>query len=655
MSDNMMLNDPSSDSRLFNSRMLVAGLFMVLLLGVLIWRYYDLQINDYEKYRTQSDRNRVQLLPVPPKRGLIFDSNGELLADNAPTFALSVIKERAGDFQQTLTILREVLKISDDEMSKFHQRLKRRRPYEAVPIRPRLSEEDIARFAVHRHRLPGVDVEADLDRFYPKRELFSHLIGYVGRINEEELKAIDPVNYSGTEHIGKIGLEKFYENYLHGKVGTEQVETNARGRVLRVLERSDPATGQSLHLHIDAQLQKVAYEALAGQKGSVVAIDPKTGAVKAMVSVPGYDTNLFVGGISGKDYRRLQSDPDRPLYDRVLQGMYPPGSIVKPMMALAGLYYGLVTPEDHISDPGFFTLPGDSRQYRDWKRGGHGWVDMNVAVVQSCDTYFYRLGQRMNIDRMSAFNSRFGLGSVTGIDTINERTGILPSREWKRRARNQPWYPGETISASIGQGYTLMTPVQMAVMTATIASRGQRFTPQLVAKIGDRVIEPQLQSQVELQDKHWDAMFAAMKDVVHGPRGTAKGIVKGLKYTIAGKTGTAQVVGMKQGEKYDITKVPKQFRDHALFVAFAPVEEPRLALGIIVENGEHGSTTAAPIARKVLDAYLLNEKGELKVPVPNNPMAASSTLAPSSTIPSSAPLTPSAVPVVEDEPAGDVE
>jgi penicillin-binding protein 2 len=650
MSDNMMLKDPARDVRLFGGRMLVAGIFMLVLLCILLWRYYDLQINDYEKYRTQSDRNRVQLLPVPPKRGLIFDRNGNLLADNAPTFALSIIKERSGDFEQTLTILRDVLKLSDDEMSKFRQRMKRRRPYEAVPLRLRMNEEDIARFAVNRHRLPGVDVEADLDRFYPYRELFSHLIGYVGRINEEEIKAIDPVNYSGTEQIGKIGLEKFYEDQLHGTVGTEQVETNARGRVLRILERTDPVSGKNLHLNIDARVQQVAYDALAGQKGAVVAIEPATGAVRAMVSVPGYDSNLFVGGISSKDYKMLRNSPDRPLYDRVLQGMYPPGSTVKPMMALAGLFYGLVTPEDHISDPGFFTLPGDSRQYRDWKRGGHGWVDMKVAIVQSCDTYFYRLGQRMNIDRMADFNKHFSLGSPTGIDTINERSGILPSREWKRRARNQPWYPGETISASIGQGYTLMTPVQMAVMTATIANRGKQFAPQIVAKIGDKPVTPRELGHVELPDKHWDAVFDGMRDVVHGPRGTAKGIVKGLKYTIAGKTGTAQVVGMKQGEKYDINKVPKQFRDHALFVAFAPIEDPRLAIGIIVENGEHGSTTAAPIARQVFDAYLLNEEGELITPVPNNPMdvqAASGSTGANGQ--SSAPA------VVADDAAGDQE
>lgn len=624
MAERLTLKDPYVEKRTFALRIVVAGFFILVLFCVLGWRYFDLQINQYEKYRTQSDRNRVQLLPIPPRRGVIYDRNGVVLADNRASFSLTLVIEQVGDLEQTLTDLRALVVIDDIDMARFRKAVRERRPFQPVPLRFRLTEQEIAVIAINQYRLPGVDVDAELVRYYPQGELFAHALGYVGRISEEDMKRLDPIAYSGTHHMGKIGVERFYESQLHGEVGTQQVETNARGRVLRVLEKSDPTPGADLELYLDAKVQKAAQEALGTNRGAVVAIDPKTGGVLALVSTPSFDPNLFVNGISGPDYRGLRDSPDMPLYNRALQGQYPPGSTMKPFYALAGLHYGIVTPQTRVRDPGFYQLPGDSRQYRDWKRGGHGGsVDLKQAVAESCDVYYYDLAHKMGIDRLHDFMVPFGFGHTTGIDNTNERTGIMPSRAWKRANRNLAWYPGETLSAGIGQGYVLATPLQLAVATATFANRGVRHSPRIVRSIDGEPVDVPLLAPVKVADEaDWDIVADAMREVIHGARGTAKAIGKGALYEMAGKTGTAQVVGYAQGIKYDASKVRERNRDHALFVAFAPVHDPQIAIGIIVENGEHGSSTAAPIARKVFDAWLLDDNGQLKNPPAVDPAVA---------------------------------
>ena len=609
MSERIPFRPPNAERGVFLSRLLLALGFVLLLTAVLLFRYFSLQILHYEDYRTESERNRVHLQPVAPTRGLIYDRNGVLLADNLPSSTLVVIKEQVPDLEHSLLMVQDLLAIEADDLDKFRRRLAARRlPYGKVPLKFHLSERDIAVLAVNQFRLPGFEVQAELKRYYPQGDHFAHVIGYVGRINERELKQLDPVNYASTHIMGKTGIEKYYEAALHGEVGAEHVETNARGRVLRSLDRSDPKPGKDLILHLDADLQRLAHEALGEERGALVAIDPNSGGVLVFASTPGFDPNLFVGGISSVDYRALNSSPDKPLYNRAVMGQYPPGSTIKPLIGLAGLEYEVVTPYTVVSDPGWYRLPKKRRQYRDWKRGGHGSrIDLHTALEQSCDIYYYDLANKLGVDRIHEFGDRFAIGRRTEIDLPVERPGLLPSRQWKRDRLRQPWYPGETLIAGIGQGYVLTTPLQLAVSTAAIANRGRVFSPRLLKSVSGELPEPVVSSQVTLRrEEHWDVVWRGMEAVVHGKRGTAKRISRDLPYRIAGKTGTAQVVGIAQGERYDASALSKRNRDHALFIAFAPIEAPRIALAVIVENGEHGSSTAAPIARKVMDAYLLD-------------------------------------------------
>ncbi|GLS26911.1 penicillin-binding protein 2 [Marinibactrum halimedae] len=612
MAEHQRLKDHYKEARIFRHRLVVVGVFMMGLLSILIARFYNLQIVHYQDYVTQSDRNRVHVQPLPPTRGLIYDRNGVLLADNRPSYTLSLVKERVKKLDETLSVLSDLVAITDADVEKFKDRLKqRRRPFEAVPLRYRLKEDEIARLAVNEYRLDGVEVEAQLVRHYPLGDLHTHTVGYVGRINERELSSFDEETYqrySGTYTIGKIGLERQYEALLLGKVGYQNVETNARGRVLRVLEQTDPIPGENLQLHLDSAIQKAGIEALNGRRGAIVAVDVKTGGVLAMVSAPSYDPNLFVTGISYKDYKALTESLDLPLFNRAIQGEYPPGSTVKPVNGLAGLHTRVVDSRYKIFDIGFYQLDGDDRRYRDWKRTGHGHVDLNAAIRESCDTYFYDLAYRMGIDVMHEFGSHFGLGQYTDIDVPSERKGNWPSREWKRNHRGLPWFPGDSLNVGIGQGATLATPLQLAVMTATLANRGVLIKPKVVSRHGEIEGSPEVMSQLDVSSIHWDYIFSAMKSVVHHPRGTAKRINKDLDYTIAGKTGTAQVVGIAQGEKYDSEALKERQRDHALFVAFAPVEDPQIAVSVIVENGEAGSSVAAPVARRVLDSYFEQER-----------------------------------------------
>lgn len=613
MPNHIQLKDSHRETRINNARTVTAVLLVMGLLGVILVRYYALQVTGYEVYRTQSERNRVQLQPLPPKRGLIYDRNGELLADNRPSFMLSIVREQVPDLDATLTELGEMLPISDSDLANFQKKLQRRRPYEAVPLRFRLTEEERALFAVNRYRLPGVVVDAQLLRYYPHGELFSHAIGYVGRINEEEVLYLDESDYRGTFHVGKVGVEKYYEDDLHGEVGYQNVETNAHGRVLRVLERFDPKPGTDLVLHLDINVQRAAVEALGDRRGAVVAMDPLTGGILALVSTPGFDTNLFVNGISSVDYSALRDSLDVPLFNRAIQGQYPPGSTIKPFMAMAGLESGLVTPETTVPDPGWYKLPGDSRKYRDWilriRGTGHApRVDMKMAISESCDVYFYDLARRLTIDRMHDYLKPFGLGERTGIDTTSERRGVLPSTRWKRDALGQTWYPGETISAGIGQGYMLTSPMQLAVATSVMASKGVRRTPRLLRSIDGEPVQAPLLDPIVVPGEYWASVYEGMVEVVHGKRGTAKKLAKGIEYQMAGKTGTAQVIGIPQGAVYNEEEVAERHRHHGLFIAFAPVEAPTIAVAIIVENGG-GSSAASPIARAVIDTWLFGESG----------------------------------------------
>ena len=625
MPEQLALKDPYKEKRIYNARIIVVGLLVLALLSVLVVRYFSLQIIGHEKYRTQSDRNRVQLQPIAPKRGLIYDRNGVLLAENRPSYSLSIIKERVDDLDETIAVLQQLIDISDEQIEKFSKGLYRYRPYAAVPLKLQLTQQEIAIISVNRYRLPGVEVSGQLTRHYPYGELFAHALGYVGRINEREESVIDKINYSATNQMGKIGIEKYYEDLLHGQVGSQNVETNARGRVLRVLERTNPEPGVDLHLHLDAHVQQVAYQAIGDERAALVAIDPRTGGVLALVSTPSFDTNLFVGGISSRNYNALRNSLELPLFNRALQGQYPPASTIKPIYGLAGLHYELITPETKVPDPGWYQLPNDDRMYRDWtwqtKRRGHSkTVQLEQSIVESCDTYYYDLAYRMGIDRIHDFLAPFGFGAKTGIDNTNERSGLLPSREWKRIYKRLPWFPGETLSVGIGQGYMLTTPLQMASAMATVATRGRHFTPRMLKSQGvdEDIVVAEL-PPIVVDDAHCDAVIDAMKNVVHGARGTGNRINRGAQYRMAGKTGTAQVVGMAQNEKYDVEQVAKRRRDHAWFVGFAPVDNPKIAVALIVENGEHGSWVS-PIVRKVFDAWLIDQ-GALYDDLPEQPVA----------------------------------
>ena len=607
------LKDSQLESRIFGSRTIIAVCLVMVLLGLILMRYYALQITEYEVYRTQSERNRVQLQPLPPKRGLIYDRNGVLLADNRPSYVLSVVRERVGDLDVALSELQTLLPVSERDLENFHKKINRSRPYEPVPLRFRLTENERALLAVNRFRLPGVVVEARLLRHYPYGELFSHALGYVGRISEEEVQALDETDYRGTFYVGKVGVEKFYEDILHGDVGYQNVESNAHGRVLRVLERFLPVTGKDLTLSLDYRVQRAAFDALGDRRGAVVAINPLSGEVLALVSTPGFDTNLFVNGISYEDYNALRDSLDVPLFNRAIQGSYPPGSTIKPFMAMAGLQSGLVTPESTVADPGWYSLPGDSHRYRDWilriRGTGHApLVNMKMAISESCDVYFYDLARRLTIDRMAEYLHPFGFGERTGVDTTNERAGILPSTRWKRGAMNQPWYPGETISAGIGQGYMLASPLQLAVATGVMASKGQRRIPHLVMAVDGEPLPITSLDPLVAPAEYWDAIFDGMREVVHGRNGTAKALAQGIAYEMAGKTGTAQVIGIAQNAVYNEADVSERHRHHGLFIAFAPIDAPTIAVGIIVENGG-GSSAASPIAREVIDAWLSIEPG----------------------------------------------
>lgn len=611
------VGDYSSDARLFKHRANVAAVFAVLMLMALVSRLAWLEIVEFAHFSDLSENNRVRLMALPPNRGLIYDRNGVVLAENRPTFHLVIIPEQVEDLEATLKGLGEIVSLGERDIERFRTALRTHRSFESVSLRTRLDDVEVARLAVNRHRFPGVDITARLSRYYPHREAVVHAVGYVGRINEKELSEIDQGNYSGTSHIGKTGLEKFYESELHGTVGQQTVEVNAEGRVLRVMDKIPPIPGNDLILSLDVELQKVAEEALGDFAGSIIAMIPQTGEVLVFVSQPMYDPNLFVHGISFAKYKALQKGDDKPLFNRALFGQYPPGSTFKPFVGLAGLENRVIGVNKQVRCKGYYLLPGDKteRKYRDWKKEGHGLADFGKAMEESCDVYFYELSRLLGINRIHDFLAKFGFGERTGIDLLGERRGLLPSTEWKRRAKGTVWYPGETLIAGIGQGYMLATPIQLAYATAILANRGLRVRPHLLKEIhrgedGSTEKFVSEKSQIKLENpENWEVLDDSMKRVIHGTWGTARLTSWGLKYKMAGKTGTAQVFGIAQDEEYDEETVARKLRDHGLFIGFAPYEKPVIAIAVVAENGEHGSKMAR-VARKVLDHYLNREKGK---------------------------------------------
>ena len=603
------LKNVQQEKRIFRSRIFFAIGFVTLFLLILFARYAYLQVVHHEEFKEAADKNRIRLQPISPARGYIYDRNGILLADNYPVFTATLSKADVEDIDETIERLTPIISLTPEDIERFSSRVKTARKTERVTIKLNLTESDIARFSEVKYQFPGVAIETQMTRYYPHGELFAHVIGYVGRINDKELKAIDKDAYAGTNLIGKIGVEKHYEDLLHGSPGFESIETDAYGNVLSKLGRKDSVRGNDLYLSLDYGLQQVAAEQLIGRRGAIVAMNPNTGEILALVSSPSFNPNLFVTGISSSDYSFLRDNLDQPLYNRAVQGTYPPGSTIKPMSALGGLHYGIVDWSTAISDPGYFHLPGDSHKFRDWRKTGHGSVNMHKSIVVSCDTYFYILSYQMGIERMNQWMRQFGFGEKTGIDLPSESSGLYPSPEWKMRTRKTKWLKGETISVSIGQGAFIATPLQLAMATAITANHGAHVVPHVLreskgAKPHKVLNAPDGRIQFSGKDEDWVKMREAMVDVVQS--GTGKGIRTPM-YQIAGKTGTAQVKSIAQGKRYNEALLTERQLDHGLFVGFAPAEQPEIAIAVIWENGKHGGS-AAQLARPVFDYWLLTRK-----------------------------------------------
>jgi len=602
----------------FQLRIGIAGIFVLAAFSLLLLRLGYLQILQYDYYRTKAEDNRISIVPIMPNRGLIVDRNGTVLARNYSAYTLELFPGKVADLEKTIDELAAIVEIRPSDRTRFKRLRIEAKGADSLPIRTRLTDEEVAKFTVNRYRFPGVDIQARLFRQYPLNELASHLVGYIGRINDHDVERIDDegltANYKGTDHIGKTGLEQSYESELHGITGNEQVEVDSGGRGVRTLARTSPTSGNNLVLTLDIRLQEVAEQAFGENRGALVAIEPATGGILAFVSKPGFDPNLFVDGIDPASWEELNTSPDRPMVNRALAGTYPPGSTFKPYMAMAALELGKRTPQQTIYDPGYFQF--GNHRFRDDKAGGHGTVDMYKSLVASCDTYYYVLGNDLGIDNIARFIGQFGFGAKTGIDVEGEAAGVLPSQEWKRKRFRKPeqqkWYAGETISVGIGQGYNAYTPLQMAQAMAALANNGVMFRPHLVnyienIKSGERtLVEARVERAIALKPGNVEFIKRALAGV--NTEGTGARAFAKAEYTSAGKTGTAQVVAMKQNEKYDERRVAERHRDHALFIAFAPLESPKIALAVVVENAGFGARAAAPIARQVLDYYLLGKR-----------------------------------------------
>lgn len=604
------IKNDRAENRLFLGRIYAALALIGVLTASLIVRLVYLQIVGHAHYSTLAKENSIKLMPVPPTRGIIYDRNGKILAENTPSYSLELVPEQIKDIDDTLARLQKLLNLSADKIEQFHKQRKRGKRFNSIPLMSAMTDEELAKFAVSMPFFPGVEIKTHQVRHYPYADLTAHVVGYVGRINEAEQKQLPMPEYQGATHIGKLGIERTYETQLHGTTGYAEIETNAQGRLLNTLNEVKPIPGANLYLTLDIDLQKTAYDALDFYNGAVVAIDVKTGGVLVFASRPGFDPNPFVVGISGEAYKALNESENQPLYNRALRGLYPPGSTIKPFVALAGLEYDKIRAPQSLYCPGYYTLPGVAHRYRDWRKGGHGSVNVIRAITESCDVYFYRLAQMLGIQRLHDFLQQFGFGEKTGIDIYGESAGLLPSPEWKRNKKNQKWYEGETLISGIGQGYHQVTPLQLARATATLANHGEVVTPFLV----DKIISahgvgkgPETHGRfIPLKAGNLDPVVAGMINVVHSAAGTAKRIGYGIPYQIAGKTGTAQVFGIKQGAKYNESEIDFKLRDNALFIAFAPAHDPKIAVAAIVEHGGHGGSVAAPIAAKVIKQYLKN-------------------------------------------------
>lgn len=606
------MQDVAAETRLFNHRALFAMAFVVLMFGVIIVNMYHLQVSSYQVYQTRSEGNRIKVVPLAPNRGLITDRNGILLADNRPVFSLELVPEQIDDMAATLAALADIIEISEEQQTNFLKEVSQQRRFNSIAIKEQLNDEEVAIISVNLHRFPGVTVEARLSRHYPFGDLFTHALGYIGRINTTDLSRLEEneqlANYAATRDIGKIGLERYYEAELHGTMGYQEVEVNNRGRLIRVLRSVPASSGKNIRLNLDVGLQLTAQQILLEKRGAIVAMDPRDGAVLAFYSNPSYDPNLFVHGISSTNYNALLNSPDRPLINRVTQGIYPPASTIKPHLALLGLETNTITPTTRIWDPGYFQLPGVEHRYRDWKRWGHGWVDVYSAIVESCDTFFYDMGVKLGIDRISDYMQSMGFGEKSGVDIFEESNTNMPSRGWKRARHNQPWYHGDTVAVSIGQGYWTTTPLQLLVTTAVLLNDGQQPTPhlakELTNELGTDTVSTSLKDVIPVVNpSNWQVVRDAMLQTVNTQKGTAFNAFRGASYTAGGKTGTAQVVSIAQDAKYDANAINERHRDNAMYIGYAPADAPTIVIAVTVENTGGGGSTAAPIARQMLDYY----------------------------------------------------
>lgn len=606
------MQDVAAETRLFNHRALFAMAFVVLMFGVIIVNMYHLQVSSYQVYQTRSEGNRIKVVPLAPNRGLITDRNGILLADNRPVFSLELVPEQIDDMAATLAALADIIEISEEQQTNFLKEVSQQRRFNSIAIKEQLNDEEVAIISVNLHRFPGVTVEARLSRHYPFGDLFTHALGYIGRINTTDLSRLEEneqlANYAATRDIGKIGLERYYEAELHGTMGYQEVEVNNRGRLIRVLRSVPASSGKNIRLNLDVGLQLTAQQILLEKRGAIVAMDPRDGAVLAFYSNPSYDPNLFVHGISSTNYNALLNSPDRPLINRVTQGIYPPASTIKPHLALLGLETNTITPTTRIWDPGYFQLPGVEHRYRDWKRWGHGWVDVYSAIVESCDTFFYDMGVKLGIDRISDYMQSMGFGEKSGVDIFEESNTNMPSRGWKRARHNQPWYHGDTVAVSIGQGYWTTTPLQLLVTTAVLLNDGQQPTPhlakELTNELGTDTVSTSLKDVIPVVNpSNWRVVRDAMLQTVNTQKGTAFNAFRGASYTAGGKTGTAQVVSIAQDAKYDANAINERHRDNAMYIGYAPADAPTIVIAVTVENTGGGGSTAAPIARQMLDYY----------------------------------------------------
>ncbi|OTQ48382.1 penicillin-binding protein 2 [Gilliamella apis] len=617
------IRDHSAETNLFLRRALFAFVVIILLIFVLLANLADLQISNFSYYSTKSNNNRIEIIPIPPSRGMIYDRNGTPLAINNITYQLNIVPDKTKNLNEQFEQLKTIVDLTDEDIENFQKERRNYRAHRPVPLKENLTEKQIARFIVDQHRFPFVSIVKIQHRYYPYGASLTHILGYISKINtqdkqrlEEENKASD---YVATFNIGKMGIERYYEDVLHGTAGNEKVEVNSRGRIVRLLEQHPPQAGEDIYLSINLKLQLYIESLLAGRKASVVAIDPNNGEVLAMVSSPSYDSNDFVGGISSKKYSELLNDPSKPLFNRALLGAYPPASTVKPFISIAALSEGVVSPKSVVNDPGWWQLPGTERRYRDWLKWGHGHVDVLRAIEESVDTYFYQVAYDMGIDRLNLWMTKFGYGKRTGIDiSANEETrAVMPSREWKLKRHKKSWLQGDTIPVGIGQGYWTATPMQMAKALTTLINNGKTFTPHfLLYKKSDIIntnqnqptIDPEkyveTNSLVDVNPAYWALAKEGMHRVMFGARGTARKVYAGAKYQAAGKSGTAQVYGLKENETYNAHKIPEHLRDHALFIAYAPYDKPKIALAIVLENGGGGSSNGGAVARKILDYYL---------------------------------------------------